>query len=401
MARLPQDPDLMPQESSDQDAVAAAPAPSPAQPSIKDFLMTDPAAMLKASADASNQRAALQGLGGIGDALANRQSFGNFFLGQMNPKVDVSSSMNKMAGEIADPVQKRQQLLNAYKESMAAQNQSDDMDPTSKRSIGRAQQMKSMLQAAKLGSLASTVGSGMTSEQAANLEKLYPQIMAGQNEIQKTAMMGQNAKELEAMREKGELGKIAAEYGLKRTLPGQISPEESLKLGQNQNALSSIKDLRDMIQSNKSDFGPLAGRIASLNPKNEVGQAYPTSVDAAATQVGNAFSNGAMNARMKDFYKGMLPKSSDTPDVALTKLDKLQHDLEQKHANDMAVLRARNTDLRGFDNNPGVSPVPAGLVGMKPQGGLISSANADSAPAQVKMVNGRLYQKVDGGWKGL
>jgi hypothetical protein len=59
---------------------------------------------------ASKKKAALTAMGGIGDALANQQSWGNFYLGKMNPHQDVSGTMDKLAQRADDPIHTKEKL---------------------------------------------------------------------------------------------------------------------------------------------------------------------------------------------------------------------------------------------------------------------------------------------------
>lgn len=65
--------------------------------------------------EANSQKKTLATVGAIGDALANNQSFGNYFLGQMNPKKDISGSMAKIAEGIEDPLERQAKVYAQYK----------------------------------------------------------------------------------------------------------------------------------------------------------------------------------------------------------------------------------------------------------------------------------------------
>lgn len=62
----------------------------------------------------------LAGLGTIVNGLANQQSFGNFFLGRMNPNQDVTGETQQMIQQAGQPVQNK--LLLAMNDSNSPQN---------------------------------------------------------------------------------------------------------------------------------------------------------------------------------------------------------------------------------------------------------------------------------------
>jgi hypothetical protein len=70
-------------------------------------------------ADGAKRRMAM--VGGIGDALASSNSFGNFFLGRMNEKSTAGRDTAKaMSDTIADPNERRAKLYQSYKQAKEA-----------------------------------------------------------------------------------------------------------------------------------------------------------------------------------------------------------------------------------------------------------------------------------------
>lgn len=78
---------------------------------------------------AQKQRAAL--VGGIGDALANQQSFGNFYTGHMNPHNDVAGAMKAQSDALVDPLERQKNVLAAYKAAVDRQSTRENLDPNS------------------------------------------------------------------------------------------------------------------------------------------------------------------------------------------------------------------------------------------------------------------------------
>lgn len=103
----------------------------------------DPEELMRQQDEAAQSKRNLALVGGIGDALASQQSFGNFLTGKMNP---ASTSVSRTAGAIADsvedPLQRQAKLYAGYKQSQEAKSlaeQSEVMkrkrDPTSRESM--------------------------------------------------------------------------------------------------------------------------------------------------------------------------------------------------------------------------------------------------------------------------
>lgn len=100
---------------------------------------------LQSQLDENNQQKKnLALVGGIGDALASGQSFGNFYLGKMNPE---SSAVSKTAGalsdNIADPLERQAKLYQAYKTAKDAKLSEDEQSPDSDRSKQYAEMIES------------------------------------------------------------------------------------------------------------------------------------------------------------------------------------------------------------------------------------------------------------------
>jgi hypothetical protein len=75
--------------------------------------------LTQAQSDYEDQRRKQNTIGAIGDALANQQSFGNFFLGRMNPHNDVSGTIRSNADE--SPMDRQKKLLAAYRDQKESQ----------------------------------------------------------------------------------------------------------------------------------------------------------------------------------------------------------------------------------------------------------------------------------------
>jgi hypothetical protein len=82
-------------------------------------------------AAAHERKATLAALGGVGDALANQQSFGNFFLGHMNPHQDVSGGLKPLMDQADQNVKDKQVLLKQATDRPQVELAQRMNDPTS------------------------------------------------------------------------------------------------------------------------------------------------------------------------------------------------------------------------------------------------------------------------------
>jgi hypothetical protein len=93
---------------------------APAQPESSPFGFD--AEKLNAQAeDVARKKRALALIGGIGDTLSSSNSYGNFWLRQMNPQSDrVSKTMSGLADTFEDPRARQAKLFEAYKQAKEA-----------------------------------------------------------------------------------------------------------------------------------------------------------------------------------------------------------------------------------------------------------------------------------------
>lgn len=91
---------------------------------------------------ARDEKRRLATIGALGDALANQQSWGNFFLGKMNPHQDVSGAMAKKAALVDQDVKDKQALQAQAMKAPEMQYVKDLQDPTSDASVAKKESLK-------------------------------------------------------------------------------------------------------------------------------------------------------------------------------------------------------------------------------------------------------------------
>lgn len=101
----------------------------------------------KEDLEAANHRKRMDiGIGLIGDSLANRQSAGNFYLGQMNPHQNISGAFNKLADLEDAPIEQKKALLKQAMDKPGQELAMRAADPTSPESQMMGSMMKASVQ---------------------------------------------------------------------------------------------------------------------------------------------------------------------------------------------------------------------------------------------------------------
>lgn len=365
----------------------------------------DPEKLQQEQADAQNQRDTYEAVGGIADAMGKVPSLGDIMLNRDPKKTDYAKMGQDYAKGVADPWERRKALMDQYKSVKEMQKSADDEDPASELNATRRSTMKSYLEGVGLDKLASKIGDNTNGESLSMLEKMYPQAMQGQNELANTRQAGQNqlanTRLAQSLEGQNKLAQIAAESNAKRLAPTSLSPEETIKLSANQDALKELQGLRDIIVNRKEDFGGPHGLLSTLNPWNKTSGAYAEKVQAAANKVNAAYNNGNANARLNKDWASKFPSLMTNPEKGLETIDSMIYDINDQNQRHLSALRSRNVDLRGIEMPNQSYALPSTRLPSDNNVDLENSANAAGAAPTQKTVNGRVYTKVNGGWKAL
>jgi hypothetical protein len=99
---------------------------------------------------------------------------------------------------------------------------------------------------------------------------------------------------------------------------------------QTETAISSLQDLRKVIEQNSAYMGPVAG-LSSYLPWSDARKAQAT-IDMVKQRVGKALEGGVLRKEDEEKYKKILPTMQDPPELAASKIDgliqALQNDLQ-------------------------------------------------------------------------
>lgn len=415
---LEMDPELRAQAYAMRKGAALAPAPAvmPNAPAPK----PDPLADLSAQDDAAReQKSRIMALGGIGDNLANRQSFGNFFLKEMNPKQDVSGAMKAQADLVEDPLAKQKKLLEAYQSQKSADftKKSTDKDSdisklSAQINAVHLQKVKSALKTPEAQAMVDRVVSQLPNmseyEQDQLMDKTGMSKLLGSDAnssdkvAQALALLASRQGNQENMLDQRIHDKVVARLNNDKQLQSRLVQYQNLG-----NALTNFasaehttpQQLDELQQSIRANLGIKGGSgvgerehtyINSLGLNADRLKQFitgnPTDIaknapllkhlqDLAKLEQGNI--RGQYESRMKSVTAGH--------DSLYKRRPELRSDLDDLIQSNLAQI--------GGGQSIGSEGAPTG------GGGLIPSANAAGGAPEQKVINGAVYEKTAGGWK--
>jgi len=163
----------------------------------------------------------------------------------------------------------------------------------------------------------------------------------------------------------------------------QLPPDKVLAVNESNTIPKMLNAVRSSIENNVDLFGPVQGRLGSMNPYNVQAQTIDAEMRTASQTFGRYMEGGVLRKEDEDKYRRMFPQLHDTPEVAKNKLAIVDRLLAEKRNSDVAALRESGWDVSGLGNNLPVPDSP-GLLSIKQpgdSGGLINSAHAGGLPA--------------------
>jgi len=108
------------------------------------------------------------------------------------------------------------------------------------------------------------------------------------------------------------------------------------------------KSLDDLIKNKADLFGPIGGRLQTLNPWNKESQTAQADLKRAAQVIGKYMEGGVLRKEDEEKYREMLPNLSDTVDVAEDKLNKVRILLADKSNQYISDYESAGFDVSGF-----------------------------------------------------
>lgn len=172
--------------------------------------------------------------------------------------------------------------------------------------------------------------------------------------------LAQNQKKLE-MENAEALAKASA--GPK---PHILTTEQSKGLADLNASEQQLDALEGAIIQNAGSMGPIAGRLAALNPYGTEAKAFDAQMKLAAQNIGKSLEGGKLTDGDIARYREMLPDLKDTPEVASAKLAGVKTLLRQRKSAELGTLRKSGYDVSHFGEED-----PAGIAAqpMKRPGG--------------------------------
>lgn len=143
----------------------------------------------------------------------------------------------------------------------------------------------------------------------------------------------------------------------------QMSATEVAKFDEGNQIPSMLQDVKATIANNGDMFGPVAGRMASMNPYNEKGKTADSQFRTSSQAFGKFMEGGVLRKEDEDKYREMFPKLSDTPEIAANKLANVERLLAQKQGSTIAALKGSGYNVDAIDKKIAIPEIPGVLAG--------------------------------------
>lgn len=127
-----------------------------------------------------------------------------------------------------------------------------------------------------------------------------------------------------------------------------ISSGDAERLAAHDSALSQLSDLSKTVAANEDIVGPVAGRVATLNPYNVRSKTLDASLKIAAQNIGKSLEGGKLTDADIERYRQMLPSVTDTPAVAQEKIATVSRLVQQRREAELKNLGQAGADVSRF-----------------------------------------------------
>lgn len=191
------------------------------------------------------------------------------------------------------------------------------------------------------------------------------------------AMLGFRMADERRKREEYERKQKQAEKGK------PLSDTRVQALTDGQSVLKQLPDIAETIEQNIDEFGPVTGRIASMNPYDETAQTIDAQMRASSQAFGRFMEGGVLRKEDEAKYRRMFPQLSDTPQVARNKLDVVRRLLAQKSRDYRQAFKAGGFDVSAIPEVE-IPDVPATI---RPQGMAQRFSAEDQAAINWALAN--------------
>ena len=155
-----------------------------------------------------------------------------------------------------------------------------------------------------------------------------------------------------------------------------LPPDKVLNVNEGNVIPQQLSDIRQTINQNSGSFGPVMGRLNSINPYDEKSKTIEAQMRAAAQAFGRYMEGGVLRKEDEEKYRHMFPQLSDTPEVAKNKLAIVDRLLASKQGSNVSALKTSGYDVSGVDSGLSVPDAPSILSRGKAGSSAISEAQA-------------------------
>lgn len=137
-----------------------------------------------------------------------------------------------------------------------------------------------------------------------------------------------------------------------------LAAEQADRLAAHEGAYKLTDDLRTAIEANKNKFGPIVGKVSEWNPYGTTSKSIEAMTKMAAQEIGKSLEGGKLTDADIIRYQGMLPKMTDTPEVALAKIDQIERRIAQKQTAELDAYSKAGLNVEKFSaREPGKTDV--------------------------------------------
>ena len=170
---------------------------------------------------------------------------------------------------------------------------------------------------------------GQQPDQSQQQQQLF--LAAMLSDLQRTG--GKNIAKIQAIAQFAGAGKGK---GLNTTAASQVS--------QFDNSLANLDEVESMVNSMSGKFGPIKGRLESLNPYDQTQANINQATLVAAQNIGRALEGGKLTDADIARYQKALPSINDTPQVAQDKINRLRRLIQQQRQNYIQNVQGSTSD---------------------------------------------------------
>lgn len=156
--------------------------------------------------------------------------------------------------------------------------------------------------------------------------------------------------------------KAKAPVGFRKSL----SAKDVMNVNEGTVIPNQLTDIENTIANNADMFGPIGGRIGSLNPYDTQAQTIESQIRASSQAFGRYMEGGVLRKEDEEKYRRMFPNLSDTPDVAANKLSNVRRLLVNRQSSMMDALKRSGFDVSGIEFAEQAPAVPEIISGKEP-----------------------------------